>query len=53
MDIDVTAARPAAFGSPTRVRSYYLLARAGTSLVRGTSYPVMRSLIDGLAAACC
>lgn len=92
MDIDVAAARLAALGSPTRLRLYRLLVRAGdtglsmgqiqeklgipgstlshhcralvqvdliqqerfgTSLICRTNYPVMRRLVDDLAAECC
>lgn len=92
MDMDLAAARLAALGSPTRLRLFRLLVRAGepglamgriqeqlgipgstlshhcralvqvglirqqrvgTSLICRTNYPVMRALIEDLAAECC
>ncbi|WP_235019304.1 ArsR/SmtB family transcription factor [Tabrizicola flagellatus] len=92
MDTNLAAARLAALGSPTRLRLYRLLVRAGepgqtmgqiqeqlgipgstlshhcralvqvglirqqrvgTSLICHANYPVMRALIEHLAAECC
>jgi ArsR family transcriptional regulator, arsenate/arsenite/antimonite-responsive transcriptional repressor len=92
MDVDLSAARLAALGNPTRLHLYRALVRAGetglsmgqiqdrlgipgstlshhcralvvvdliqqervgTSLICRTNYPVMRQLIDDLAAECC